>query len=122
MGHPVIMGKNTWLSIGKPLDGRLNIILTKDKSFQINGCLTVNSVEQVLTEYSDQEVFVIGGAETFRQFLPYTNIIYLTRIEHSFEGDVYFPEVNWDEWEIVSFEQKTSETGYKLSFEKWVKK
>jgi len=122
MGHPVVMGKNTWLSIGKPLDGRINIILTRDVSFQINGCLTVNSIEQVFAEYPDQEVFIIGGSEVFRQFLPFAGKIYLTRIDYKFEGDVYFPYVNWKEWEIMSFEQKISESGYNLSFETWEKR
>jgi len=118
-GHPVIMGKNTWLSIGKPLEGRVNIILTHDTSFQIAGCITVNSIEQVLTEFTDQEIFIIGGADVFKQFLPYTHKIYLTRILHSFEGDVYFPELDWSNWKIVFYEHKSTKSGYNISFEKW---
>lgn len=117
LGHPVVMGKNTWFSIGKPLDGRINFILTHDSSFQIPGCITVTSIQQVLNEFPDQEVFVIGGAETFRQFLPHATKIYLTRIMSTFEGDTYFPEPDWSEWEIVFFEQKATESGYEITFE-----
>ena len=122
LGHPVVMGKKTWLSLGKPLEGRINIILTHDKSFQIPGCITVNSIEQILADFHDQEVFVIGGAETFRQFLPLAHMIYLTRIDHIFEGDTYFPVIDWSEWEIVFFEQKSTESGYNISFEHWKRK
>ncbi len=122
LGHPVVMGKKTWLSLGKTLEGRVNIILTHDKSFEIPGCLIVNSIDQILSNFSEQEVFVIGGAETFRQFLPLANMIYLTRIDHDFEGDTYFPEVDWSEWEIVFFEQKSTESGYTISFEHWKRK
>lgn len=122
MGHPVVMGKKTWLSIGKPLDGRINIILTRDINFSIPGCIIANSIQQVLEDFSDQELFVIGGEEVFRQFLPFTNKIYLSRIKQAFDGDTYFPEVDWSEWEIVFYEQKTTEAGYDISFEKWDRK
>jgi dihydrofolate reductase len=119
MGHPVVMGRNTWNSIGKPLDGRINIILTQDAKFNFPGCITVNSVKQVLLLYSEQEIFVIGGANVFEQFLPYSEYIYLTRIDHSFEGDTYFPTIKWEEWKLISYEQKPSVMGINLSFEKW---
>lgn len=119
MGHPVVMGKKTWLSIGRPLDGRINIILTHDKYFSIPGCIIVNSIEQILTAYTSQEIFVIGGAEVFKQFLPLTSKIYLTRILHEFEGDTYFPDVNWEDWQIISYEKQTSAEAYLLSFEVW---
>jgi dihydrofolate reductase len=122
IGHPVVMGKNTWLSLGKPLDGRINVILTHDKSFQFPGCIVANSIEQVLTNFPKEEVFVIGGACTYQQFLALANRIYLTRIKDAFEGDVYFPVFDWSQWEMVFFEQKDTESGYRLSFEKWIKK
>lgn len=122
MGHPVVMGKKTWLSIGKPLDGRINIILTHDTSIEVPGCIVMNSVEQVLSNFLDAEIFVIGGANVFEQFLPYANKMYLTRIQHSFRGDTYFPSITWSDWEMVQYEQKDTESSYKISFEKWERK
>ncbi len=122
MGHPIIMGKKTWLSIGKPLDGRLNIILTHDSDIKIDGCLVYNNIESILSDFRNQEIFVIGGASIFKLFLPVVSTIYLTRINHSFIGDTYFPDVNWLEWNIASYEKITSETGYPISFEKWDRK
>lgn len=118
-GHLVLMGKNTWISIGKPLTGRVNIILTHDKDFFMPGCVVINSPDQILLDYNERHIFVIGGASIFKQFLPFADKMYLTRIEHVFEGDIYFPEVLWNEWELVSYEQKNSVTGYSLNFEQW---
>jgi dihydrofolate reductase len=122
MGHPIVMGKNTWLSIGKPLDGRINIILTHDLSFNIPGCLTANSIDEILTDYRDEKIFVIGGSEVFRQFIPLSKKMYLTRIIHSFEGDTYFPELDWSFWEMTFYEFNNSESGYQFSFEIWERK
>jgi dihydrofolate reductase len=122
MGHPVIMGKSTWLSLGKPLEGRVNVILTHDKDFSVPGCIVSNSIEQILGDFHNTEIFVIGGASIFKQFLPLAKKLYVTRINHQFEGDTYFPEVDWDSWEIVFFEQKETQKGYSLAFEQWQKK
>jgi dihydrofolate reductase len=119
MGHIVVMGKRTWFSIGKPLDGRINIILTHDAEFSIPGCVVLNSVQQVLDYLQGNETFIIGGAHVFEQFILYADKIYLTRILHAFDGDTYFPELNWQEWIIKQYEQVTVESGYQLSLEKW---
>jgi dihydrofolate reductase len=116
------MGKHTWMSLGKPLDGRTNVILTHDTDFSVKGCLVVNSIEQVLDEFADQELFVIGGADIFKQFLPFTSKIYLTRIMYVFSGDTYFPGIQWNDWSMISYEQIKSESGHNLSFETWEKK
>jgi dihydrofolate reductase len=122
VGHPVVMGKNTWLSIGKPLEGRINIILTHDVSMVIPGCIISDAVASILQDYPNQEVFVIGGADVFRQFIPHADKIYLTKIQQEFEGDTYFPEVNWADWSMVSYELKSTEDSYQMSFEIWEKK
>lgn len=122
LGHPIVMGRKTWNSLGKALDGRINIILTSDTQLNIPGCIIVNSIEQILSGYSEQEIFVIGGASIFKQFLPHADKLYLTRIENAFEGDTYFPPITWEDWELMFYEQKNSVTGYNLSFEKWVRK
>jgi len=118
-GHPVVMGKNTWMSLGKPLEGRTNIILTHDKDFHIDGCITLNSISELDNLFREEEIFVIGGANIFRQFLAIADRMYLTRIDHTFSGDTYFPDIDWQQWKLISFEQLTSEQGYKLAFEQW---
>jgi dihydrofolate reductase len=119
MGHPVVMGKNTWLSIGKTLDGRINIILTHDTKFHIPGCVIKHSVEEVLSSFTEEDIYVIGGANVFAQFLPYADKLYITRIKQVYEGDTYFPEVSWADWKIDFYEQKSTTTGIELAFERW---
>ena len=68
MGHPVIMGKNTWNSIGKPLPGRQNIVLSKDRNFQPQGAIVAHSLEEALKMVEGQEAYIIGGASVFKQF------------------------------------------------------
>ena len=99
MGKPVLMGRKTFESIGKPLIGRTNIVLTRDTSLRLDGCTTVGSIEDaLLAAGSVQELMVIGGAEIYRQVLPRTDVIYLTRVHAQIEGDTRFPEVVWDDW------------------------
>ncbi|WP_174732931.1 dihydrofolate reductase [Mesobacillus harenae] len=103
MGHPIAMGRKTYTSIGKPLPGRENIIITRDKSFLCEGCTVLYSVNE-LREYAQQkgqEVFVIGGAEIFKEILPDADRLYLTKIYHSFEGDTFFPELDLSGWEVI---------------------
>ncbi len=100
MGRTVIMGRKTYESIGKPLPGRKNVILTRDKSYKANGCIVLNSITDTLAFGIDEEVFVIGGAEIYSQFLPYAQGLYITKINDSFEGDTYFNEIDFDEWEL----------------------
>lgn len=102
MGKPVIMGRKTFESIGKPLLQRVNIVLTRDPSYQLSGCIVVHSIAETLQAMQEYpEVMVIGGEEIFRQFLPFTARMYLTLIHGDFIGDTYFPEFDLDEWEEV---------------------
>jgi dihydrofolate reductase len=122
MGHPVVMGRRTWMSIGKPLDGRTNIILTHDKSFAYPGCIITSSIEQIINDFYEQDIFIIGGSEVFFQFLPYADRLYLTRIMHEFEGDTYFPVVKWEEWMLTYYERIMTDVGFELGFETWKRK
>lgn len=111
MGSPVIMGRKTYESIGAPLTGRKNIIMTKNKNYTAKGCQIVHSIEEILEKFSAQkEVFIIGGAEIYRQFLPYSHKLYLTIIEDEFSGDTYFPKINFENWEQISKEKGTTNT------------
>ncbi len=97
-GHTVIMGRKTYESVGKPLPNRRNIIITR-QAITIEGCEVVDSVETALALCRDEaEVFIVGGAEIYRQALHLTDRIYLTLIHENFEGDTYFPEIKPDLW------------------------
>ena len=98
-GHTVIMGRKTYDSIGKPLPNRTNIVVSKSDDLQIDGCITVKSPEEALkASLENQEIFVIGGAEIYRQFLPLAQTIYMTEIHNKFDGDIFFPTIDYDEW------------------------
>ena len=102
---PVIMGRKTFDSLGKPLTGRTNIVITRQRGWKAGGVKVVKNFDESLTEaaHADaKEAYVIGGGEIFRQSLPRAHKIYLTRVHASFEGDTFFPEVNEKEWKIVS--------------------
>lgn len=99
MGKPVVMGRKTFESIGKPLAGRHNIVLTRDRSYEAPGCTLVHSAEEALAATANAaEVMIIGGAQIYRRFLPITDRIYLTQIDAAFEGDTLFPQLRAEEW------------------------
>jgi dihydrofolate reductase len=107
-GHCIITGRKNYESIPekfRPLPNRTNIVITRQSDYHAPGAIVVHSLEDALVEAKktgDDEIFIIGGAEIFKQCLPYTDRIYLTVIHHSFEGDVFFPEINMSEWKEVA--------------------
>jgi dihydrofolate reductase len=102
MGKVVVMGRKTFESIGRPLPGRINMILTRDKSYQADGCVVVHTIEEIFAEIGDeQEVMIIGGGQLFEQLLSRANRLYLTRIDAEFEGDSYFPLLNPEQWRVI---------------------
>jgi len=105
-GHKIIMGKKTYLSLPvRPLRNRENIVITDLPGEVFEGCTVVYSVAGALEKCnSDEENFIIGGASVYRQFLPLTDRLYLTRVHKKFEGDVFFPAIDFQEWQIISWE------------------
>jgi dihydrofolate reductase len=102
MGHPIIMGRKTHESIGRPLPGRRNIVVTRRADYRAGGCEVVHSFDEALrATRAEEEVFVIGGAELYVEALPRAERVYLTRVEGSFEGDTYFPDTDWSLWHEV---------------------
>jgi dihydrofolate reductase len=103
-GKTVVMGRKTFDSIGRPLPNRTNVVLTRSGHFSAAGVQVVHTVDEVLAldSSSEGEVCIIGGAELFRAVLPYVRKLYVTFIDEQFEGDTFFPEVNLDEWQLVS--------------------
>lgn len=96
MGHPIIMGRKTFESIGKPLPGRENIVITRDSSYRAEGIRVTHSLQEAIQSFKVQdELFVIGGADIFKIALPFAHKIYLTLIAKNIEGDTFFPELNW---------------------------
>jgi dihydrofolate reductase len=107
MGSPIIMGRKTYESIGRPLPGRKNIILTRSPDFHVDGCEVIHSMEEIkkLLKSSDDELFLIGGSELFNQLLHEANKLYITYIDHEFGGDTYFPKFDLANWRLISEEK-----------------
>jgi dihydrofolate reductase len=110
MGHHIVMGRKTYESIGRPLPGRTNVIITRQAGYQVPGAIVVASIDQALKVCSagkevDQEIFVIGGAQIYRQSLGLCQRIYITEIQQEFDGDTLFPELNQQEWREISREK-----------------
>jgi len=102
--HTVIMGRKTYDSVGKPLPKRRNIIITR-QTVTIKGCEVVNSIDDALKLCTDEnEVFIVGGAEIYKQAMKLTDRIYLTIVHKNFDGDSFFPEIDDAEWKEVSRE------------------
>mgnify|MGYP001550207048 CR=1 FL=1 len=123
-GHPIILGRKNYESIGRPLPGRRNIVVSRDSSLKIEGCEVVGSVEEAMelaSEGEADEVFVIGGGQIYKQAFKLADRIYLTRVHAEIEGDVFFPEIDPEEWELVS--QKDHEVdeqhAYGFTFEEY---
>jgi dihydrofolate reductase len=99
LGKPVLMGRKTWESIGRPLPGRTNIVITRDAGYVAEGCVVAHSLEEAVREAGEAaEVMVIGGAQLYRQALPLADTLYLTLVHAEFQGDTRFPDWQPKEW------------------------
>jgi dihydrofolate reductase len=98
-GHPVLMGRKTYESIGRPLPNRRNIIITRNLEYEVEGCETVSSLEEALL-LTNNNCFIIGGGEIYKQSLEVADKIYLTLVHKDFEGDTSFPELG-KEWATI---------------------
>ena len=108
IGKPVVMGRKTFETLPRPLAKRKNIILTRNRDYKApDGCIVAYSVEDVvnaagkLTEHFGSELMICGGAPIYAAFLPHASRLYLTLVHATFEGDVYFPEFDWNAWKEV---------------------
>lgn len=98
-GHTIIMGRKTYDSIGKPLPNRKNVVITRNPALEIAGVTITSGLEEALSlDQEEDEVFVIGGAEIFKQALPLASRIYLTRVHATYEADTFFPEIDPERW------------------------
>lgn len=117
VGKGMVMGRNTYESIGRPLPKRRNIVVTRNPSYKIEGADVVRSLEQAvkIAEEVHEEVMVIGGEQIFRTVLPIADRLYITLIKKPFEGDTFFPEYG-DEWKLVSESEEYLSNGIPFSY------
>jgi len=118
LNSPILMGRKTFESIGKPLDGRTNLILSKNPTYQPEGCFVFNSLEMALNTAKNvgEELFIIGGATLYEIALPLANRLYLTNIEAEFEGDTFFPELDLNDWNEIACERITDDEKVDFSY------
>jgi dihydrofolate reductase len=114
-GHPVIMGRRTYESVGKPLPNRRNILVSGSVSVAPAGFELVASLEAALTLVPTGDCFIVGGSRVYAEALPYASVLDLTRIDADVEGDTYFPQVDWENWKLVE-ERRESDPVAGLGF------
>ena len=119
-GKPIVMGRKTLESVGKPLPGRTNIVVTRDLDYQAPGCLVAHSPEEALRHaQGHDEVMIIGGATLYEYFLPRADRLYLTLVHVTLDGDACFPSLNWQEWEEIERHNHPADPQHAYSFS-WV--
>ena len=118
MGKPLIMGRKTWASIGRPLPGRINIVLTRDRDFEAEGCKVAHSIEQALQLASGhQEVMIMGGARLYAQMMDKADRLYLTLVKADVDGDVCFPEIDRSQWQETQRESFQADERNEFNYE-----
>lgn len=129
LGKPVIMGRKTFESIGKPLPGRTNIVITRNQEWTAEDVLISHTLEQAVASASQiclsgsdtsDELFIIGGAGVCREAMGITRRLYLTVIDHAYEGDTWLDSFNWDDWRVVSEDVQDTENTGGLGVTYWV--
>ena len=121
MGKVVVMGRKTLETFpgGQPLKKRTNIVLTRDKDYNVKDAIVLHTVEEVLEElkkYDEEEIYIIGGESIYRQFLPYCKLAHVTKINHAYEADTYFPNLDeMDDWEVTGVSDE--QTYFNLEYE-----
>ena len=125
-GHPVIMGRKTFDSVGKPLPNRTNIVITRNKDWSSEGVEVAHSLDKAIeiAKEIDSEIFIIGGGNIYKQSMDVADAIEVTEVHHTFEGDTLFPEINLNVWKEVSREDHTKDekNEYDYSFVRYEKK
>ena len=110
MGKPIVMGRKTYDSIGRPLPGRQNIVVTRQADYRPEGCTVVTSTEDALAAAGDApEVMIIGGGHIYQAFMPMADRIYLTRVHAEIEGDTFLPGIDDAEWQEESLQEHTAD-------------
>ncbi len=117
MGHHMIMGRKTFDSIGKPLPGRTTVVVTRDKSLKIEGCVIAHSLQDAVAACkNDNEIFIVGGADIYAQSLQLADTLYITEIQQEVMGDAHFPEFARSEWMEISRERRSQQEPQPLEY------
>ena len=118
LGHHVVMGRKTFESIGRPLPGRANVVVTRQPNYEVRGAVVVHSLDEALARCAgDDEPFVVGGAEIYRQALPAAGRLYLTEVDTEVAGaDAYFPEIDPAEWRLIDGERHPADADHAYAF------
>ncbi|OQA01552.1 MAG: Dihydrofolate reductase type 3 [Bacteroidetes bacterium ADurb.Bin408] len=119
MGCPIIMGRKTFDSIGKPLHGRTSVIITRNPNYRQDGCLIAHSLQEATAMLKHEaKAFIIGGEQIYRQAINMVDFLYVTKVHHAFDGDAFFPEIKPDLWEktFQSDHQPDDKNAYPYSF------
>lgn len=119
-GHPIIMGRKTFESLGRPLPNRTNIVVTRDQNWNAEGIEIASSLAKAIESAKkiDDDIYIIGGGNIYKQAMEFTDVLYITEVHHEFDGDTYFPEIDSDEWEEVERQdfKKDEKHPYAYSF------
>ena len=117
LGKPIVMGRRTWDSIGRPLPGRLNVVVTRSCGLELAGAMVVASLEQALAAAGDvPEVCVIGGAEIYRLALPLADVLHVTRVHATIAADTFFPAILPAQWEEVAREEHPADERHAFAY------
>ncbi len=118
LGHPILMGRKTFESLGRPLPGRTNIVITRNPDYRPEGCLVADSIAGAIALCQDaDEVFFIGGADLYAQAIPLADRLYLTEVEIEAQGDAWFPDYDRSAYREISRESHTGGKGDALAFD-----
>ncbi|MEI6810532.1 MAG: dihydrofolate reductase [Candidatus Nomurabacteria bacterium] len=124
-GHPIIMGRKTFLSIGRALPNRRNIVITRDENFSFENVEVFHSINEIVSLFKDtnEEAFVIGGADIYKQFLPIVNKLYITHVDEEFVGDTTFGDIDQNIWkkETENKIEKSEDNPYQIRFVTYVR-
>lgn len=124
-GHYIIMGRKTFDSFPKPLPNRTHVIITRQKEYKPEGCIVVNSLEEAIQSCPKQEdIFIIGGGEIYKQSIVIADKIDITRVHNSFEADTFFPEIEIEKWQLIfeEFHSKDERHDFDFTFQTYVRK
>ena len=116
-GHHIIMGRNTYESIGKPLPNRTSVIITRNPAYTADGCIVVNSLEEAIdVAKNDDTPFIIGGAQIYAKAIEIADKLDITEVHHQFEADVFFPEIDLKKWQETSREKHSADEKNKYDY------
>lgn len=116
LGQPIIMGRKTFESIGRPLPMRLNLVVSRNPNWGYQGCFTRGSLEEAIEGADDYDIFVIGGAEIFKQAMPLADKMIITHVHKTYECDTFFPEIDPREWQAVTHSERQHSTAGDVDF------